>query len=360
MQGATSHGADPVVRAMQKHESSRIKDIQKMMIDIAKTRYSQITRWGAEGLEQKLQEAAERGRWRAREEGEVEDDSAIIHIDDDEAWHWQERQPPEGLWQDEAEDEWDWAVPIDMDGNELFAVPKSPGPGVRAEPGKAPGGKSAHSESGDEASRDLNGEDDKLNTDQERIADDQGSKDRGRIEGEEDDPGYDWKGPQGKTKGWFTGKKRPRELQAKDWKYEHAVYPALIWYWQKIQWEEQEGDISWSELAIDFQAATHVGLTRKDEDWEEETLAWRARIMASATRSIEELCQETVNPGRRNKAKGLVRSIRPLGFTWQRGIRKRPKLLRKEVVNQVLLEEAIRAATDGTEPNTKHIPDIRS
>ena len=71
----------------------------------------------------------------------------------------------------------------------------------------------------------------------------------------------------------------------------------LIWYWKKVQWDEQEGDVSWAEVAIDFQAATHTGLTRKEEDWEDETLAWRARIMASATRRVEALCKERVNPG---------------------------------------------------------------
>ena len=39
VQGAASHAADPVVRAMQKHEASRIQDIQRMMVDVAKERY---------------------------------------------------------------------------------------------------------------------------------------------------------------------------------------------------------------------------------------------------------------------------------------------------------------------------------
>ena len=82
--------------------------------------------------------------------------------------------------------------------------------------------------------------------------------------------------------------------------------------------------------------------------------------MASATRRIEALCEEKVNPGGSEKKKGLMGSIRPLGFSWQRGIRQRPKLLRKDVVNQVFLEEAARAGAEGRAPTTNHIPDISS
>ena len=82
--------------------------------------------------------------------------------------------------------------------------------------------------------------------------------------------------------------------------------------------------------------------------------------MAASTRRIEEICSENVNPGGRTKTKALIGSLRPLGFTWQRGIGERPRLLRKEVVNQVLLEEAAKARQEGRAPTTKHIPDIRS
>ena len=49
-----------------------------------------------------------------------------------------------------------------------------------------------------------------------------------------------------------------------------------------------------------------------------------------------------------------------MGFTWQRGIGERPKLLKKEVVNQVLLEEAAKGRQEGRAPTTKYTPDIRS
>ena len=426
-----------------------------MMIDVGKARYKQITSWGADGLEKQLMEAMEREMPGVNEEDMIEDDSAFINDDGEEGlWQWQTEECPEGPWQDDFEDEWEGAVPIDMDGKELFTFPKSSGPGVPAEPGRDLAGKSVHNDSGDSAGRKpvfvgrveeysldeggasilrppsqndapeggleegrdstcvqprqimhrLAGAGDQMkhkNREQsgdegdERVSnsvfdtnkrnqegqtvcltqfavreeeDERGDgakggqaiKDQEIIEGEDDFPGYDWKGPQAITKRWFTARNRPKELKTKDWKYEHALYPALMWYWKRIQWDEQEGDVTWAELAIDFQAATHVGLTRKDADWEEETLAWRAKIMASATRRMEDLCQENVNPGGREKTKALVGSIRPLRFPWQRGICQRPRLLRKEVVNQVLLEEATRAATEGRAPTTKHTPDIRS
>ena len=49
-----------------------------------------------------------------------------------------------------------------------------------------------------------------------------------------------------------------------------------------------------------------------------------------------------------------------MGFTWQRGIGERPKLLKKEVVNEVILEEAAKGRQEGTAPTTKYTPDIRS
>ena len=38
-------------------------------------------------------------------------------------------------------------------------------------------------------------------------------KEQERIEGEEDFPGYDWTGPPGRTRKWFTGSKRPKEVR---------------------------------------------------------------------------------------------------------------------------------------------------
>ena len=84
VQGAASHGADPVVRAMQKHEAARMKDIQKMMIDVGKARYKQITSWGTDGLEKQLLEAMGREKPGANEEDKMEDDSAFIDEDGEE------------------------------------------------------------------------------------------------------------------------------------------------------------------------------------------------------------------------------------------------------------------------------------
>ena len=49
--------------------------------------------------------------------------------------------------------EWDWAVPVDMDGNEIFTLLTPPGTGVPAELGRDLTGKSVHNESGDSAGR---------------------------------------------------------------------------------------------------------------------------------------------------------------------------------------------------------------
>ena len=117
-----------------------------MMIDVAKARYKQITHWETEYLERKLQEAE---GWERSG-----DEAANITVDDEEGlWQWHEEQVPEGLGEDGLEEEEDWALLIDMDGNELPTLPKSPGPGVPAEPGEDLSGKSVQNHSGDLAGR---------------------------------------------------------------------------------------------------------------------------------------------------------------------------------------------------------------
>lgn len=99
-------------------------------------------------------------------------------------------------------------------------------------------------------------------------------------------------------------------------------------------------------------------LSRGKKDWKEESLAARAQVMAAATRRLEVICKERVNPGGKHTAGLLVGSLQPMGYARMRGVRDRPKLRRKDVVNQVFLEEAVRASTEGRQPNLKHAPDI--
>ena len=115
VKGAHMSTADPVVRATQKHEEARIKDIQKMMIDVAKARYKQITSWSIEGLERKLQEAEESGRLGDGQEGKIEGE--------EEVWQKPGEQALERIREDAFEDEWDWATAMDMDGNKYPCYP---------------------------------------------------------------------------------------------------------------------------------------------------------------------------------------------------------------------------------------------
>ena len=88
-------------------------------------------------------------------------------------------------------------------------------------------------------------------------------------------------------------------------------------------------------------------MSRGEKDWEEETLAARAQIMAAATQRMETICADRHNPGEILTAGLLVESLLPMGYARVRGIRDRPNLRRKDVVNQVMLQEAARAHTWG-------------
>ena len=106
-QGAACHWADPVVRAMQKHEAARIKDAQRKMIGGAKPRDKELTGWGADGLEERLWEANERAGLGADKKGDMQGHGPHVSIDDEEGvWQWQGEQLPEGPVEDEFEDEW--------------------------------------------------------------------------------------------------------------------------------------------------------------------------------------------------------------------------------------------------------------
>ena len=186
------------------------------------------------------------------------------------------------------------------------------------------------------------------------------------AEGRRDFPQYQWDEQGEEAKRHFTGVKEPERLgeQRKGkrntvWKYTSELYPALMWYWNNIRWESGQGkEISWAEVALDFQAATHTGLAREEREWNEETLRTRAKIMAASSRRIAHLCQEDIAPGGKNSLRTWVSTLQGLGFARVRGIQARPIMIKRDFVQQVLLQEAVRAATNDTIPNLDFVPDM--
>ena len=141
------------------------------------------------------------------------------------------------------------------------------------------------------------------------------------------------------------------------WKYDNALYPALIWYWREISWESgQNKEMSWAEVALDFQAATHTGLAREGQEWDSETLRARAKIMAASSRRLACLCREDIASGGKEALNALVGTLQGLGFARARGMQARPLLMKRNFVQQVLMQEAVKAATSNTDPTLDFFP----
>ena len=143
------------------------------------------------------------------------------------------------------------------------------------------------------------------------------------------------------------------------WRYENALYPALMWYWREISWESgQNKEMSWAEVALDFQAATHTGLAREGQEWDSETLRARAKIMAASSGRLACLCREDIASGGKEALNALVGTLQGLGFARARGMQARPVLMKRSFVQQVLLQEAVKAATRNTDPTLDFVPDM--
>ena len=135
---------------------------------------------------------------------------------------------------------------------------------------------------------------------------------------------------------------------------------ALVWYWKAVEWSGKPGGpvgektVAWVEVALDFQAATHMDLVRQGREPEGETMEQRARVMAAMSRRIEVLFKEEVVPGGLQGRRCMVHTLGGMGYVGAiNGIRGRPRLLCPRVVQEVLMMEAVRAGNRGEAPSIK-------
>ena len=147
-------------------------------------------------------------------------------------------------------------------------------------------------------------------------------------------------------------KDTPGLLKAWTW-YPPALFDPLLWYWRQLEWPSMpratnpSETVTWLELAIDFQASTHVELGRPGGPCTELTAGKRAIFFASASRKLAVICKDTlapVAPFPNNLARGLT----ALGLPPAGGFPMRPKFLLPKVVHAVLLQAAQLNLTDTT------------
>ena len=114
-------------------------------------------------------------------------------------------------------------------------------------------------------------------------------------------------------------------------------------------------DVTWAELALDFQEATHhplggyTGGESKAENPEDCHLERRARYFAAASDQLAKMCQTTLaGKGKERKQFYHAHSLRHLGFTGRlAGLPLKPKLVKHERTMETLFKTALEAEIHG-------------
>ena len=115
-----------------------------------------------------------------------------------------------------------------------------------------------------------------------------------------------------------------------------------------------EFSVTWAELAIDFQAATHCVLQRESEP--ELTLEQQARLLRSAAKLVSRICSAKVVPDM--DAKTSVYVLNALGLGRAAGLVQRPRFLMLEQVHKTLFHAALHPDAKKPEHKRSFIPDF--
>lgn len=79
-------------------------------------------------------------------------------------------------------------------------------------------------------------------------------------------------------------------------KYPRLTFAALHWYWSNLRWLAQPlpepffNDVTWVELAIDFQCATRIPLAGDGEDDDDEDILKKAELFKKMTFQMARCC----------------------------------------------------------------------
>ena len=141
-----------------------------------------------------------------------------------------------------------------------------------------------------------------------------------------------------------------------EWSYSLDLFPALVWYFRQLLWPgaASEFSVTWAELAIDFQAATHCVLQRESEP--ELTLEQQARLLRSAAKLVSRICSAKVVPDM--DAKTSVYVLNALGLGRAAGLVQRPRFLMPEQVHKTLFHAALHPDAKKPEHKRSFIPDF--
>jgi len=90
------------------------------------------------------------------------------------------------------------------------------------------------------------------------------------VDGRELFPTFQWRQKEEEGSNWFSAAAPPETVYEGSnnlWRYSPSLYDAIVWYWKTIKWDmKNDGQITWAQIALDFQAATHEDLAREIKD----------------------------------------------------------------------------------------------
>ncbi|CAE8712188.1 unnamed protein product, partial [Polarella glacialis] len=160
-----------------------------------------------------------------------------------------------------------------------------------------------------------------------------------------DDPGDGTLHPPGPVQ---MPEKFGSQAQGTLWIYSYDLFPALHWYWGKLQWCS-EGQTSWLQLALDFKYATHQALCLPNASDEEATATQLANFFSDASRRMAAICKCSLAPVKHTHT---VRALCPLLLPPTAGFEATALLLRREQVNGTLLKAATQIMVSGEAPSS--------
>ena len=143
-----------------------------------------------------------------------------------------------------------------------------------------------------------------------------------------------------------------------EWIYDLDLFPAMVWYFRQLTWPTEVSDytVTWCELTIDFQAATHTFVQRQVE--EIMTLEQQSRLFRAAAKRIGQICAFPVVPDLDHKP--LVPVLQSIGLGRAAGLLRRPKLLQPCIVHRVLFAAAMNPNNHKPDHKRSFVPDLSS
>ena len=148
-----------------------------------------------------------------------------------------------------------------------------------------------------------------------------------------------------------------------EWTYPLDMFASLVWYLNALKWphEPNEENITWLELAFDYQASTHVMLHQHGEEVTTVNAEQQAHLLCYAAKRVAQICGKPAFPDVSNKCVREtfeVNGLTALGLGKAGGLPSRPLLSMPQIVHRILFHAALDAGVSKNAHKRNFIPDF--